>query len=477
MLIRQTILYLPAQIVGPLAQFLSVILWTYFLSPDEMGAFALITAAQELAYTAAVFWFTLYTVRYFDKTATAADRLTFLDTERGVLLGTSVVTALGMLAMPLFVTSAWSPNLACAAVAYSVLRSASTHLADRARTSADAVTYSILQVLWPVAGLALGLLFVEIFSPTAATVLWGYVAAQVATFGLAASRLEFGEVARISRPMIKAAAHYALPLVIGGIFVWFANNGIRFVVERSEGTAAVGLITVGWGLGLRAATSAAMLVTTAAFPLAVAQFRKHGVARGQQQLIENGVLLLAALAPATAGLWIISQPLVGVLVAEPFRAMTAEVLPWAILAGAFRSLRIHFGQHVFLLREETLIPLATDVVDGLATVIGGAIGLALGGLVGCVIGAACGSALGLVVTMLWGAYRHRFLFPLVDFLKICGAALTMVVSLSFLPIKPHFLSITIAIVTGAAIYGCMMGAFYPDRTRFFWDKIKVFSRA
>jgi len=86
MLLRQTILYLPAQIVGPLAQFLSVILWTYFLSPQEMGTFALITAAQELAYTAIVFWFTLYTVRYFDKTATTADKNTFLDTERGVLL-------------------------------------------------------------------------------------------------------------------------------------------------------------------------------------------------------------------------------------------------------------------------------------------------------------------------------------------------------------------------------------------------------
>ncbi len=102
MLLRQTILYLPAQIVGPLAQFLSVILWTYFLSPEEMGTFALITAAQELAYTAVVFWFTLYTVRYFDKTSTAADKNTFLDTERGVLLAASFVTALGMLVMPLF---------------------------------------------------------------------------------------------------------------------------------------------------------------------------------------------------------------------------------------------------------------------------------------------------------------------------------------------------------------------------------------
>jgi hypothetical protein len=109
--------------------------------------------------------------------------------------------------------------------------------------------------------------------------------------------------------------------------------------------------------------------------------------------------------------------------------------------------------------------------------IGGAIGLAFGGLVGCVIGAACGSALGLVVTMVWGAYRHRFLFPLVDFLKICGAALTMVVALSFMPIRPQVLSLTAAIVTGAVIYGCMMGVLYPDRTRSFWDKIKGFSRA
>ena len=47
MLLRETILYLPAQLAGPLAQFLSVILRTYFLAPEEMGAFALIAAARE----------------------------------------------------------------------------------------------------------------------------------------------------------------------------------------------------------------------------------------------------------------------------------------------------------------------------------------------------------------------------------------------------------------------------------------------
>jgi hypothetical protein len=79
--------------------------------------------------------------------------------------------------------------------------------------------------------------------------------------------------------------------------------------------------------------------------------------------------------------------------------------------------------------------------------------------------------------MVWGAYRHSFLFPLVDFLKISGAAFTMVVALSFMTIKPQILSLTVAIGTGVIIYGCMMGVLYPERTRSFWDKIKGFSRA
>jgi O-antigen/teichoic acid export membrane protein len=477
MLLRQTLLYLPAQLIGPLAQFLSVILWTYFLSPEQLGAFALITAAQELAYTATTFWFTLYTVRYFDRAGRAEDKFAFLDTERGVLLASSVATTLVILAMPLFFGNIWSSNLALAAVAYSVLRSVATHLSDRARTSADAATYTYLQVLWPVAGLGLGLIFVKLYSPTAASVLWGYAAAQVVAFALALPRLEFGRSWRPSRAMINAAARYALPLVIGGIFVWFANNGIRFLIETREGTGAVGLVTVGWGLGIRASTSAAMLVTAAAFPLAVMRSREHGIVHGQRQLIENGVLLLVALAPATAGLWAISRPLVDLMVAEPFREMTAAVLPWAILAGALRNLRIHFGQHVFLLHEETLTALATDIVDGVATMIGGAIGLAYAGLPGCVAGAALGAGLGLATSLIWGALRHEFIFPLTDFLKIMAAALLMVLVLSFIPTGPHVASIAAAIAVGAAVYGAALGGFYPDRARSFWGKIRGFSRA
>ena len=39
MLLRQTILYLPAQIIGPLAQMAATIVWTYWLQPEALGAY------------------------------------------------------------------------------------------------------------------------------------------------------------------------------------------------------------------------------------------------------------------------------------------------------------------------------------------------------------------------------------------------------------------------------------------------------
>ena len=478
MLFRQTLLYLPAQVVGPIVQFISIVLWTYFLDPKEMGVLALITAAQEFGYIATLFWFTLFTMRYYDRDAQGEERARFLDTESGVLGLAGIVTALGVMALPLVIDVPWPPSLAAASLAYCLSRTIATHLTDRARTAADTLTYSLMQIVWPVLGLALGVLFVKIFEPTAANVLWGYAAAQAIALAIAAVRIDIGRRPfLISADMIKTAVKYGLPLVIGGLFVWLANNGLRFVIEHQEGAAAVGLVTVGWGLGLRAAAFAAMLVTAAAFPLAVQRSRELGMAEGQAQLVRNGILLLAILAPAAAGLWAISTPLVERMVAGPFRDTTAAVLPWAILAGTARNLRIHFGEQVFLLREETHIPLVNDVVDGVTTILGGAIGLALGGLVGSVQGAAAGAVFSLLITLACAAYWHRFTFPVSHFLRIGTATEAMAGVLQFVPVGPDLVSLGVAVVTGGVIYTAALAAVYPGGTGEVLSKFKSLRRA
>ncbi len=99
------------------------------------------------------------------------------------------------------------------------------------------------------------------------------------------------------------------------------------MVEHDAGAAAVGLLTVGWGLGLRATSFASMLTTAAAFPVAMKRAREDGMDAGQAQLERNGELLLLALAPIAVGLWAISEPLVTLVVSQDYREMTIAVLP------------------------------------------------------------------------------------------------------------------------------------------------------
>ncbi|MEQ1710371.1 MAG: lipopolysaccharide biosynthesis protein [Hyphomicrobium sp.] len=463
MLLRQTILYLPAQVVGPVFQFVSAVVWTYYLSPAEMGAFALIAAAQELVYLGSLFWFSLYTVRYFDGADDAPARAAYLDTELALFGASTAGTVLVVMVLPLLISAHWSPQLVAASAAYMASRALVTHLTDRARTEADTLAYTVLQSMWPVAGLGLGLGLIALLGPSAAAVLWGYALAQLLSLAFAVWRLGFGSrPTAASREMVGAALTYGLPLVIGAVLVWVANNGVRFVVEWSEGAAAVGLVTVGWALGLRAAAFAAMLVTAAAFPLAVRRARDGGMAEGQAQLERNGILLMVALAPAAGGLWAVSEPLVRLIIAEPYRDMTIAVLPLAIVAGALRNFRIHFGEQVFLLHENPKVPLVNDAIDAVATIAGAAIGLHLGGLPGVVAGAAVGTMASLVVTLAVAWRWYRFALPLKDFAKLAAASTIMVVVVRMLPTQPTALGLAIAMAVGVAVYATALLGLYPE---------------
>ena len=466
MLYRQTLLYLPAQVLGPVFQLISMVAWTHFLPPAEMGVFALLTAAQELIFVGTTSWLSLYTVRYYDPKADDASRTRFLNTETAALLVASAVSLLVLLVMTFVIGADWTPALFAAAAIYTLSRGLATHLSDRARAEHDTLTYSVLQIFWPVLGFVFGLALLTMTAPTAAILLAGYAAAQCLALVIAMTRLQFGRAPfTASRDVLRGAMIYGLPLLVGGALVWVANNGLRFVVDAARGAEDVGLVTVGWGLGLRAAAFAAMMVAVAGFPLAVRKAREEGMASGQDQLVRNGVLLLAALAPATAGLWAISSPLIDLTIASEYREITKAVLPLALVCGTLRNIRQHFAQHIFLLHEKPNIPVINDVVDASAALLGVAAGLLLGGLPGAVFGAAVGAACALLVTSVWGWRSYGFALSLPDVLRVGVATTAMLFAVKTYSATPSVSSLTSAIVLGGIVYAGALSAMYPDLAR------------
>jgi len=466
MLLRQTLLYLPAQVLGPLFQLASAFVWTHYLAPGEMGLFALVNAAQELGFATTMMWFALYTVRYFDKSAAEKTQAKFHASESAVMIAASIAMALGLAVLPLGGGEALSGWVLASAASYVVSRSLVSYLAERARVEGETVVYTMLQTLAPVAGFAMSLVLVRVLPPGAATVLLGYTIAQVVSIALALTRLSFSVTPQACEfSQIRQAMKFGFPVIIGGLFVWIANNGLRFLVEWRDGLEGVGLVTVGWALGQRAAGFASMLTTAAAFPLAVRRSREDGMAAGQAQLVSNGVLLAATLAPAIVGLIVIGKPLIALVVAERYREMTDAVLPMALITGAVRAFRIHFPTQIFLLHERSGAALRFDTWDGVLAVAFGLAGLVWGGVLGCVAGVMVASFATLAVAMSAAKQDYGFTFPLSDLARIGAATLAMAAAVYGFGAVPTTLSLTGAIVIGGGVYGLAMAALYPAIAR------------
>src|SRR5712692_10516069 len=103
MLLRHTLLYLPAQIVGPLFQLIAMIVWTHVVDEHTLGVITLITATHELLQIALLTWWSQYARRYFGRYQDRGDVSRFYRTENAVLLVSLLLQSIIAIAILLFV--------------------------------------------------------------------------------------------------------------------------------------------------------------------------------------------------------------------------------------------------------------------------------------------------------------------------------------------------------------------------------------
>lgn len=455
MLLRQTLHYLPAQIVGPVAQFVAVLAWTHWLAPSDYGFISLILAVQELAFLVGISWWTHYTVRYLPA---LADSGPYRRNESGVML-------LGALAQVPIVLAALGltghladPGLVAATVAFTLSRSLNTHLGERARALGDVATYTIVQVAGPLVGFGLGLAFLRV-APGATAVIAGFAVVQMAIMPLLAARLAVIAAPRIppDSDVLRLAFGYGGPLLVAGGLGWVSVNGIRFVVEHRAGLVELGLLSVGWNLGQRLIAVVATLVTAAAFPLAVRAAADGGAQAGIAQIGRTAILLVGLLLPAAAGIAAIAEPLILAVVGAEFQDATRVVLPLAAAAAALRNLRMHLADQVFLIAERPRALLRLNLAEAAATVVLCALGLAFGGLGGACLGVLAATGAGTVVAFAVAWSRHGLVLPVGPILWLAAAAgiMSAVTRLDVYP--PANWGLAMRVTGGALVYLVLAG--------------------
>jgi O-antigen/teichoic acid export membrane protein len=472
MLISHTLKYLPAQLLSPAAQLVSMILWTHWLSPADMGLFTLVTVAQEMAYVFCLGWFSVYALRYLPAETDLIGRRRYLGTENVVVLGSIAASLLAALVVVSTLPRDGSLLVHSLTVAgFFATRALNAHYAERARAQQGFVAYTLLQAVGPLGGLALGLIAFRHGQADAWVLLGCYAAAQALGTLLALPLL--GTQLRLVRPdpaLLRAAVAFGFPILGLGVLGWVAENYIRYLVQWQAGAATLGMMIVGWSLGRRCAAVASMLVATAAFPLASRLLNEGRREEALAQLSMNAALMLAVLLPVTAALALLGPALVSLTVAAQYRDIAAEMLSLAVVGGALRNLHAHVTDQLMVLDRRIRMAAEIDVIEIVACAAASFFGLMHYGLRGAVIGQALGSLLTLVVSMHWARKHLGLVWPWRESLKVLLATAAMFAVITALGTPPTLQGLLVGSLVGALTYAlCMALAFWPQCRRLVRD--------
>src|ERR1700752_4228215 len=99
MLLRHTLLYLPAQLIGPLFQLISVIVWTHVVDEHTLGVITLVTATHDLLQIAFLAWWSQYALRFLGRYLDEGNAARFYRTENAVLLASAIIQSLVVVAI------------------------------------------------------------------------------------------------------------------------------------------------------------------------------------------------------------------------------------------------------------------------------------------------------------------------------------------------------------------------------------------
>jgi O-antigen/teichoic acid export membrane protein len=462
MLIRHTLLYMPAQLVGPLFQLIAMIAWTHLVDEHTLGLVTLITATHELLQIGFISWWSQYALRVVDGIRDDATVARFQRTENMVLLASVIAqgVAAAIILLTLIAPDA-SNALIAATLGYVATRSLNVYLGERARAQQQIGIYTIQQISGPAIGFFIGLALIALIGPDAEWPLMGYAVAQLGAALVVLPRVGLGtRLWPVDRIILRHAVRYGVPIVLGGALGWIGLNASRFIISHLLGIAAAGLFAVGYGLGQRAAAVAAMLVNAAAFPLAVRRMEEHGSKAALAQLSENGALLAALLAPSVVGIFMLRVPLVELLIAQPFRDATLAVLPIAVLAGALRNFRAHFCDQVFLLQKQTWFLIAVAGIDAAVGIAAGVALVTTWGIAGGAAASVASALAAMTVSVACGMLVYGLRLPIWHLLRIGGATTAMAAVLALLSTGTGVVGLVLAILLGAVVYVAAMSLLY-----------------
>ena len=229
----------------------------------------------------------------------------------------------------------------------------------------------------------------------------------------------------LSREVLAFGIPMAASMAIGAL----AESGTRFILVDIESARGLGLFTAAAALVQNTLGVMGTGISSAGYSLVLRDVVRDDHVAAQRQLLVNGTLLLAVLAPASLGIALTGNSIATSLVGSKFVSGVAPLMPWMALCSFLSGMVACYFDQAFQLGKKPHLKIWSAGITGLVS-----IGLCLFlipiyGAMGAAIAMSAAAAVSNVYSILIGQYAYKIPLPVAGGVRvaICCAVMTLAV--------------------------------------------------
>ena len=439
--------YLPAQIVQGVVGFLTIVVFTRLLSPEDFGHYALAFSVTSLAHTVSFSWLEASMARFWAAERTpeglAAHFASLYRTSFAVIAVFVPVAALVVWLLPL--TPAFKLAVGFG-LAGAPIRNLAKLAQERYRAAGEVSKAASVDMFVAVLGFLVGAGFALAGAGASSPMLGLMIAPLFALPFILPGELRQSAGGTVDRARLKAYAAYGYPIA--------ASLTLALVLAFMD-AAAVGAYHASYSLANRTLDVMFIWLGAAGAPAMVMALERGGREALRQTALEQGSTLILIGLPAAVGLSLVARPLAELMIGPDLRVAAALVTPW-IAASAFMSglIAYYFG-FGFTLGKKTGLLLVTMAVPALANILLNLVLIPRLGVLGAAVATALSFAIGLVACLLIS--RRAIALPIPwEALIRCGLASTgMALVVWRLPPLGGFVELVLDASVGGLVYAAL----------------------
>jgi O-antigen/teichoic acid export membrane protein len=448
--------YLPAQIVQGVVGFLTIVVFTRLLSPEDFGHYALAFSVTTLAHTATFSWLEASMARFW-----AAERTPEgLATHFASLYRTSF-TVIAVF-VPVAAVVVWLSPLTPAfklAVGFGLAGAPVRNLAklaqERFRAAGEVSKAAAVDMGVAILGFAVGAGFALAGAGAASPMLGLMIAPLFALPFILPGELRQTTGGTVDRERLKAYAAYGYPIAASLTLALVLASTDRFLLAAFMDAAAVGAYHASYSLANRTLDVMFIWLGAAGAPAMVMALERGGREALRTTALEQASTLVLIGLPAAVGLALVARPLAELMIGSDLRAAAALVTPW-IAASAFLSgmIAYYFG-FGFTLGKKTGLLLVTMAIPAVSNLVLNLILIPRLGVTGAAVSTALSFAIGLVACLLIS--RRAIALPIPwEALIRCGiASAGMALVVWRLPPLGGFVELILDAGVGGVVYAAL----------------------